>query len=90
MNYEMVGKVPFSNVAKTLLEVVEGGDYTVDLDAVDYRRFIHIRADLIEKKFVGDEIVRTDTYYDLERCLEEDFQSNEFHKKYFDMFKDRF
>ena len=73
MNYEEVGKVPFSKVSKPLLEIVEGGDNTVDLDAIDYMRYIHIRADLIEKKFVNGEMVRTDTYYDFVRCEEQDF-----------------
>ena len=80
MNYGEVGKVPFSNVSKPLLEIVEGGDSNVDLDAIYYRRYIHIRADLIEKKFVDGEMVRTDTYYDLVRCEEEDFMSNVYHK----------
>ena len=73
MNYLEVGKVPFSDVSKPLLEIVQGGDSTVDLDEIDYRRFIHIRVDHIEKKFENGEIVRTDTYYDVVRCKEEDF-----------------
>jgi hypothetical protein len=80
MNYDNVGKVGFSKVSKPLLEILEGGDYTVDLDQIDYRRFIHIRADHIEKKFVDGEMVRTDTYYDLYRCKEEDFQGNDYYK----------
>ena len=73
MNYDIVGKVEFSKVSKPLLEILNGGDYTVDLEEADYRRYIHLRADHIEKKFENGEIVRTDTYYDLVRCKEEDF-----------------
>jgi hypothetical protein len=73
MDYLEVGKVPFSDVSKPLLEILQGGDSTVDLDEIDYRRYIHIRVDHIEKKFVDGEMVRTDTYYDVQRCKEEDF-----------------
>lgn len=37
MNYEEVGKVPFSELAKPLFEILEGGDTTVDLDAENFR-----------------------------------------------------
>ena len=73
MDYENVGKVAFSQVSKPLLEIVEGGDNTIDLDAINYRQYIHIRADHIEKKFLEGKMVRTDTYYDLVRCKDEDF-----------------
>lgn len=89
MDYDEVGRVPFSQVSKPLLEILEGGDSTVDLEALDYRRFIHIRADHIEKKFVNGEMVRTDTYYDVVRCKEEDFQANSYFKAYWKMFNSR-
>ena len=33
------------------LEILEGGDNTVDLEAQDYRRFIHLRVNNIVKNF---------------------------------------
>ena len=46
-----IGRIPYSTLAKTYLEVTEEGDYTVDLEAVDYLKYMHIRFNHIEKVF---------------------------------------
>ena len=45
MVYEEVGKVGIQKVAKILYEMLERGDNTIDLDAIEggYRQYIHIR-----------------------------------------------
>lgn len=38
-------------MSKPLFEILEFGDKTVDLDAEDYRRYVHIRLNNIVKKY---------------------------------------
>ena len=63
--------------------MTEDGDNTVDLDAVDYLRYMHIRFDHIQKLFKDGQMVRTDTYYEYEMCGEEDYSENEFSVRYY-------
>lgn len=73
MDQEEVGRIVVTGVAKPLLEILAGGDKTVDLEAEDYNRYIHIRLDNIIKKFEGETMIRTDNYYPITRCREEFF-----------------
>ena len=43
LDVEGVGDVFLNDVASMYLEIVEYGDYAIDLDALDYKRFIHLR-----------------------------------------------
>lgn len=64
MNYAEVGKVHFDLVSRPLLEIQQGGDTTIDLDAIDYRRFFHVRINNIEKKFNKEgKMEKSNTYY---------------------------
>ena len=56
MNYERIGKVPFSDISLPLLEIHQGGDQTVDLELDDYRKYFHMRVRNIEKKFMNGKI----------------------------------
>ena len=38
-----VGQVPYNQLSLTFLEINEGGDFPVDLEAVDYRKYFHLR-----------------------------------------------
>ena len=49
LNVKEVGKVPYNQLALMFLEVVEYGDYAIDLDALDYKKYIHIRYKQIDK-----------------------------------------
>jgi hypothetical protein len=35
--------VHYTDLALMFLEIVEYGDYAIDLDALDYKKYIHIR-----------------------------------------------
>jgi len=51
MDYEDVGEVHWEMLAKPLLEVLEGGDRTVDLVAENYRQYLHIQLHNIIKNY---------------------------------------
>jgi hypothetical protein len=78
-----VGRIPITTMAKPLFEVLDEGDNSFDLDGNNYKRYIHIRVNNIKKTFVnGDTMLRTDTYYEIERCKEENFQQTDYMKTY--------
>ena len=56
MRYDDVAKVSIDKVAKILFEILEDGDNTVDLDAIEggYRQYIHIRLNNGEKTYNAD------------------------------------
>ena len=68
MKYEKVGKVNFGDLSLPLLEITQGGDSTVDLEEDDYRKYFHMRVRHIQKNFVDGELVRTDSFFNIERC----------------------
>jgi len=70
MKYEKVGKVNFGEISLPLLEIVQGGDSTVDLEEDDYRKYFHMRVRHIQKNFVNGVMERTDTFFYIERCSE--------------------
>ena len=88
MNYEEVGKVPLNKLAKPLFEILEGGDSTVDLDAENYRQYIHVRLRNIIKTYPDGELKVTNNYYPLRRCSEEDFQRTDYERNYWEVNKD--
>ena len=53
MKYLTVSKVPIDGTAKVLFEILEGGDNTVDLDAVEggFEQYVHVRLANIIKTF---------------------------------------
>ena len=65
MIQEDVGKIYIPTLAKPLFEVLDAGDNSYDLDANDYKRYIHIRVNNIKKLFNGDKMTRTDTYHEI-------------------------
>ena len=65
---KLTGQVRFKDISLPLLEITEGGDSTNDLQEDDYRKYFHMRVRNIEKKFIDGEMVRTDTFFDIERC----------------------
>ena len=73
MNQEKVGKLTLSEMTRPLFQILDGGFNIIDMNAVDVREYIHIRLDHITKHFENDEMVRTDTYHELELCKEENF-----------------
>jgi hypothetical protein len=73
-----VGKREFSKMSKPLFEILSDGNNPVDLDAVDYKKYIHIRAVHIEKKFIDGKIVRTNSYHELHRCTSDNFAANDY------------
>lgn len=82
MVQEDVGIIQISTTAKPLFEIQAGGDNTVDLEAENYRRYMHIRLNNIVKTFEGDVMTKTNNYYELTKCREEFFQENDFYKTY--------
>lgn len=68
MKYEKVGKVNYGDISLPLLEIVQGGDSTVDLEEDDYRKYFHMRVRNIRKNFVDGEMVRSDEFFYIERC----------------------
>lgn len=78
MKYDEVDKVPISDTAKILFEILEGGDTSVDLDSIEggYRQYVHIRVNNKEKLWNADtkSFDIKNNYYDLERCTESNFQ----------------
>ena len=90
LDYEAVGRVGYTELALLFLEVVKDGDYPVDLDALDYKRYIHIRYKQIEKKFVDGVMSEQVEYFEYHKCTEANYQKSEYSKKYYDNFaKDR-
>ena len=86
---KLTGQVMFKDISIPLLEITEGGDSTVDLEENDYRKYFHMRVRNIEKKFKDGEMVRTDTFFDIERCQQSMFQNNEYYENYWNTFKER-
>lgn len=82
MIQEDVGKIYIPTLAKPLFEVLDAGDNSYDLDANDYKRYMHIRVNNIKKLFNGDKMTRTDTYHEIQRCTEDGFQQNDYMKEY--------
>ena len=93
MNYEGVGKIKTSGVAKVLFEILENGDNTVDLDQVPggYQQYINIKLNNIIKTFNEEtqEFDRQDIYYSVDRCTKENFMKDDYEKQYFDLKKSR-
>lgn len=71
-----------------MLEILENGDNTVDLEAENYRRYIHIKVVNIIKSFddQGDMTVELNDY-PVPKCTEDNFKSNDFEKKYWKLSK---
>ena len=83
MKYEQVGKAFLNQTAKPLLEVLENGDYTIDLENEGYKRFINIRMDNIIKRFDQDGNLDVEhKYYPVEKCTIDNFKRNEFEETY--------
>lgn len=56
MDYEAVGKIEINKLGKILFEVLENGDNTVDLEAVEggYQQYMHIRLNHVVKTYNQD------------------------------------
>ena len=93
MRYDDVAKVSIDKVAKILFEILEDGDNTVDLDAIEggYRQYIHIRLNNGEKTYNADtkQFDSKNNYYDLKRCEQSNFDNNEYEKQYYQLKKTR-
>lgn len=82
-----MGKAFLSSTAKPLLEILENGDNTVDLEAENYKRYIHIKVVNIIKSFDNGELTVELNDYPVSKCTKENFQSNDFEKKYWKITK---
>ena len=92
MSYEDVGQVKTKTTAKVLFEILEGGDNTVDLDAVEggYQQYIHLRLNNIIKTFDADgNMEKVSKYYPLQRCNDDNFGNTDFEKDYYSIKKSR-
>ena len=92
MSYDDVGKVSTKTTAKVLFEILEGGDNTVDLDAVEggYHQYIHLRLNNIIKTFDADgNMEKVSKYYPLQRCNEDNFGNTAFEADYYSIKKSR-
>lgn len=90
MKYNVVGKIKMVSMAKPLFEILEGGDNTVDLEAVDYKKYINIRLVNVVKNIGEDgEVERTDKYYEIERCEKQDFEKNAYLRQYWKSYNSR-
>jgi hypothetical protein len=43
MDYEAVGQVEYNELSLMFLEIVKDGDNPIDMDALDYKKYIHLR-----------------------------------------------
>lgn len=82
MDQDKVGKLSLNELNKAMFQILDGGFNIVDMNAVDVREYIHIRLNHITKHFENDEMIRKDTYHELELCKEENFQENEYYKEF--------
>ena len=73
MHYSEVGKAFLNQTAKPLLEILEKGDSTVDLDKEDYKRYINIRVNNKKMIFVDGELKDQNDYYPVKKCSEDNF-----------------
>jgi hypothetical protein len=78
MDYKLVGKRYFTQMSKPLLEILEGGDIPIDIDALDYRKYIHIRVAHIMKNYIDGQLVKHVNYHEVHRCRAENFDGNEY------------
>ena len=60
----------------------------MDLEAQNYRRYIHIKVVSIIKTFDGGELNVELKDFPVPKCTEENFQGNEFEQKYWKLNKD--
>lgn len=93
MVYEEVGKVGIQKVAKILYEMLERGDNTIDLDAIEggYRQYVHIRLVNAIKTWNPDKNdfdLKSNFYYPV-KCQESNFAHTEFEKQYYMLKKNR-
>jgi hypothetical protein len=71
-----------------LLEILENGDNTVDLVALDYQKYIHIRLNNIIKTFDENGVMTVENnYYPVPQCNEDNFKRNEFEETYWNYVK---
>lgn len=68
MIQEDVGMITIVNASKPLFEIQQGGDNTVNLEAENYKKYMHIRLNNIVKTFDGDVMTKTNNYYEIDRC----------------------
>jgi hypothetical protein len=65
MIQEDVGLITLFNASKPLFEIQQGGDNTVNLEAENYKKYMHIRLNNIIKTFDGDVMTKTNNYYEI-------------------------
>ena len=76
-----------------MFEILENGDNTVNLEDVEggYKQYINIRLNNQVKTFISE--TKTfdvkNNYFNLQRCVESNFQKSEFEKAYWDLKKVR-
>ena len=86
-----VGQIPYNQLALTFLEINEGSDEPLDLDALDYRKYFHLRLLHRELLFDSGSLEKKDSYYEYSRCTEEQYVKSKFSSYYYTHFaKDRF
>ena len=82
MDQDEVGKQSITKLAKPLLQILDAGFNVVDLHAIDYKEYIHIRLNHVTQDFEEGEMVRRETYHELELCKQENFQENAYMKQF--------
>ena len=63
MDYDLVGKVPFSSLAIPIFEILQGGDGTIDLDEANHRQYIHVRINNYVKRYPNGELEVENNFY---------------------------
>ena len=91
MDYEKVGQQPLSLMSKPLFEILEDGDYTVDLGSDMSDKYINIRLRNIIKNYNNKtkEFEHFSNYYRMAKCEEKDFTRNKFEKGYWAQYGDK-
>ena len=83
MHYDEVGKAFLNQTAKPLLEILERGDSTIDLESENYKRYINIRVNNKKMTFDDDgELIEQNDFFPVTKCSEYNFQKTDFEKEY--------
>lgn len=75
MRTGLIGPPKLSGMGKPLLEILEDGDYPVNLNEVQggYQQYIQLRLNMIVKTFEDGVMTKKNNYFQMRECTDKDF-----------------
>jgi hypothetical protein len=84
LEYEQIGKVHYNQLALQFLEIKRGEDVALDLEAMNYKQFFHLRYKHVIVEFDANGKSKTTTnFYGMERCTERNYEKSKYAQNYY-------